>query len=239
VPGVPWAQVAILHLLQALDFAAERHSAQRRKGPDAAPYVNHLIEVATLVANVGQVDDVEVLIAAVLHDVLEDTPTSADEVTERFGERVCRFVRALSDDKALPRKRRREITLEELPEMEALVKVIKLADLSSNIKLLPPNWSEDRKLEYLEWSERAATICSACPGDARGPRSDARRLKPSALWFVRARLPSHCQERARTSARRARTPLLATVRRRALLARATWGRNRSRTCWRRLENHRR
>lgn len=147
--------------MQALDFAAERHSAQRRKGPDAAPYVNHLIEVATLVANVGQVDDVEVLIAAVLHDVLEDTPTSADEVTERFGARVCRFVQALSDDKSLPRKRRREITLEELPEMEELVKVIKLADLSSNIKLLPPNWSEDRKLEYLEWSERAATICSS------------------------------------------------------------------------------
>jgi guanosine-3',5'-bis(diphosphate) 3'-pyrophosphohydrolase len=73
---------------------------------------------------------------------------------------VCRFVRALSDDKSLPRKRRREITLEELPEMETLVKVIKLADLSSNIKLLPPNWSEERKLEYLEWSERAATICS-------------------------------------------------------------------------------
>jgi GTP diphosphokinase / guanosine-3',5'-bis(diphosphate) 3'-diphosphatase len=156
--------VAIFRLLQALDFAAERHSGQRRKGPDAAPYVNHLIEVATLVANVGQVDDADVLIAAVLHDVLEDTPTSADEVTERFGERVCGFVRALSDDKSLPRQRRREITLEELPEMEALVKVIKLADLSSNIKLLPPNWSYDRKLEYLVWSERAATICSPeCP----------------------------------------------------------------------------
>jgi guanosine-3',5'-bis(diphosphate) 3'-pyrophosphohydrolase len=146
--------------LQALDFAAERHSAQRRKGLDAAPYVNHLIEVATLLANIGEIDDVEVLIAAVLHDVLEDTATSADEVTERFGERVCRFVRALSDDKSLPRKRRREITLEELPEMDVLVKVIKLADLSSNIKLLPPNWSDERKLEYLEWSERAATICS-------------------------------------------------------------------------------
>jgi (p)ppGpp synthase/HD superfamily hydrolase len=146
--------------LEALDFAAERHSAQRRKGPDAAPYVNHLIEVATLVANVGRIDDVEVLIAAVLHDVLEDTPTSADEVTARFGERVCRFVCALSDDKALPRERRREITLEELPALEALIKIIKLADLSSNIKSLPSNWSNERKLEYLEWSERAATICS-------------------------------------------------------------------------------
>lgn len=152
--------MAIPRLLQALDFAAERHSAQRRKGPDAAPYVNHLIEVAALVANVGQVEDVEVLIAAVLHDVLEDTPTTADEVSERFGARVCGFVQALSDDKSLPRKRRRELTLQELPAMDALVKIIKLADLSSNIKFLPSTWSDARKLEYLEWSEHAASICS-------------------------------------------------------------------------------
>jgi (p)ppGpp synthase/HD superfamily hydrolase len=151
--------VAIPRLLEALDFAAVRHSAQRRKGPDAAPYVNHLIEVASLVANVAQVEDVDVLIAAVLHDVIEDTPTTADEVSQRFGPRVRRFVEALSDDKSLPRQRRREITLEELPKMEPLVHVIKLADLASNIKLLPPNWTEERKLEYLEWSEHAATIC--------------------------------------------------------------------------------
>ncbi len=113
-----------------------------------------------LVANVGQVEDVEVLIAAVLHDVLEDTPTTAEEVSARFGARVCRLVEALSDDKALPRKRRRELTLQELPACEGLVKVIKLADLSSNIKLLPPTWSDEHKLEYLEWSESAATICS-------------------------------------------------------------------------------
>jgi guanosine-3',5'-bis(diphosphate) 3'-pyrophosphohydrolase len=154
------AQVALPRLLAALDFAAERHSAQRRKGPDAAPYVNHLIEVATLLANVAQVDDVEVLMAGVLHDVLEDTPTTSDEVSARFGARVCKFVQALSDDKSLPRKRRRAIALEELPQMESLVRVIKLADLTSNIKLLPPNWSDERKLEYLEWSESAATICS-------------------------------------------------------------------------------
>jgi GTP diphosphokinase / guanosine-3',5'-bis(diphosphate) 3'-diphosphatase len=148
--------------LEALDFAAERHSGQRRKGPDAAPYVNHLIEVAMLVSSVGGVEDVDVLIAAVLHDVLEDTPTSAEEVEQRFGPRVRSLVEALSDDKSLPRPRRRQITLEELPEMDAQAKVIKLADLSSNIKLLPPNWTPERQLEYLEWSERAATICSPC-----------------------------------------------------------------------------
>jgi (p)ppGpp synthase/HD superfamily hydrolase len=146
--------------LEALDFAAVRHSAQRRKGPDAAPYVNHLIEVAMLVSCVAGVDDQEVLIAAVLHDVLEDTPTTSAEVRERFGDRVCSFVEALSDDKSLPRRRRRQITLQELPSMDTLVKIVKLADLASNIKLLPPNWTDERKREYLEWSESAATICS-------------------------------------------------------------------------------
>ena len=113
-----------------------------------------------LVACVGKVDDVEVLIAAVLHDVLEDTRTTSEEVEQRFGARVCGLVEALSDDKSLPRRRRRELTLEELPETEALVKIIKLADLSSNIKLLPDTWPNERKLEYLAWSEQAATICS-------------------------------------------------------------------------------
>jgi guanosine-3',5'-bis(diphosphate) 3'-pyrophosphohydrolase len=153
--------VALPYLLEALDFAAQRHSAQRRKGPDAAPYVNHLIEVALLLASVGQVSDVEVLMAAVLHDVLEDTPTKPDEIEARFGARVRTLVEALSHDNALPRRQRRAIVLAELPRAATEVKLIKLADLGSNIKLLPDDWSYEHKLEYLEWSERAATLCAA------------------------------------------------------------------------------
>jgi guanosine-3',5'-bis(diphosphate) 3'-pyrophosphohydrolase len=153
--------VAFPRLLAALDFAAERHSAQRRKGADAAPYVNHLIEVATLLSTVAGVQDVEILMAGVLHDVLEDTPTTAQEVAARFGPRVCELVEALSDDKSLPRVQRREIVLQELPGCSLDVKVVKLADLTSNIKHLPDSWSDARKWEYLEWSERAATICGA------------------------------------------------------------------------------
>lgn len=152
--------MAFPRLLAALDFAAERHSAQRRKGADAAPYVNHLIEVATLLSTVAGVNDVEILMAAVLHDVIEDTPTTAKEVSERFGARVCQLVEALSDDKSLPRAQRREVVLQALPSYGADVKVIKLADLTSNIKHLPSSWSDARKWEYQEWSERAATICS-------------------------------------------------------------------------------
>lgn len=152
---------AVAGLLEALDFAAQRHSAQRRQGPDAAPYVNHLIEVATLLANVGRVDDVEVLIAAVLHDVLEDTPTTPSEVEAAFGSRVLSLVEALSDDPTLPRERRHELALLLLPGRSAFAKVIKLADLTSNIRVLPQSWERARQREYLDWSERAAALCAA------------------------------------------------------------------------------
>lgn len=180
------AQVVLPRLLSALDFAAQRHSAQRRKGPDAAPYVNHLIEVAMLVASVANVSDVEVLIAAILHDILEDTPTKPEEIEARFGPRVRGFVEALSDDKSLPRRERRQLVLRELPAMDGLVKVIKLADLSSNIQLLPPNWSYEHKLEYLEWSEQAATLC----GDECQALGD--------LYWERARLTRARLEASRT-----------------------------------------
>lgn len=139
-----------------------------------------------LVASVGQISDVEVLIAAVLHDILEDTPTKPEEIEARYGARVLSFVQALSDDKSLPRRQRRDIVLDELPGMDGLVKVIKLADLSSNIKLLPPNWSYERKLEYLEWSERAATLC--------GPECQAL----SDLYWERARLTRAALEASRS-----------------------------------------
>jgi guanosine-3',5'-bis(diphosphate) 3'-pyrophosphohydrolase len=179
--------VAFPRLLAALDFAAERHSAQRRKGADAAPYVNHLIEVATLLSTLAGVDDVEILMAAVLHDVLEDTPTSAHEVSERFGPRVCELVEALSDDKSLPRARRRELVLQALPSCGRDVKVVKLADLTSNIKHLPDSWSVARKWEYLEWSERAATIC----GETSEPLA---KLYWERARLSRSRLPQRAAE---------------------------------------------
>ena len=149
----------IAALLRALDFAAERHSAQRRKGPNGAPYVNHLIEVATLLVTEGGVDDVEVLVAAVLHDVIEDTETTLAEVQMRFGEKVSLLVASLTDDKRLPRAERKRLTLERLQHASPATKVVKLADLCSNIRAFPVDWSLQRSLEYLAWSRRAAELC--------------------------------------------------------------------------------
>ena len=148
-------------LLEALDFAAQRHSAQRRKGPDAVPYVNHLIEAAALLATVGGVTDVEVLMAAVLHDVLEDTPTTREEVLALFGARVLQLVDSVTDDKRLSRAERRQAVLAHLPHAADETRVIKLADLCSNVMTLPSDWAPERAREYLVWAHRAAELCAA------------------------------------------------------------------------------
>lgn len=147
-------------LLQAIFFAAQRHSSQRRKGPGDEPYVNHLIEAAGLLATVGGVQDVEVLMAAVLHDVLEDTPTTRQEVLERFGERVLQLVESLTDDKQLSRAERRQHVLEHLPHADPATRVIKLADLCSNVASLPSDWAPERAREYLRWAHSAAALCA-------------------------------------------------------------------------------
>jgi len=150
----------IPHLLRALDFAAKRHSAQRRKGPGGAPYVNHLVEVALLLSTVGGIRDLDTLIAAILHDVVEDTPTTLDEVTERFGSRVHELVETLSDDKSLPKAERKRKVLEHLVSADESVKVIKLADLCSNIESVPIDWPSDKVRDYFQWSRQAAALCA-------------------------------------------------------------------------------
>jgi (p)ppGpp synthase/HD superfamily hydrolase len=87
----------VRRLTKALAFAAEAHRNHRRKGASQEPYINHLIEVLDLVASV-EGDDMDVLVAALLHDVLEDTRTGYDELAAVFGERVARIVQENTDD---------------------------------------------------------------------------------------------------------------------------------------------
>jgi guanosine-3',5'-bis(diphosphate) 3'-pyrophosphohydrolase len=147
-------------LLEAIFFVAQRHSTQRRKGPGGQPYVNHLIEAAALLATVGGVTDVEILMAAVLHDVLEDTPTTRQEVLELFGTRVLQLVDSVTDDKQLSRAERRQHVLDHLPHASEATKVIKMADLCSNVMTLPSDWAPERAREYLRWARAAATLCT-------------------------------------------------------------------------------
>ncbi|MGI8494154.1 MAG: HD domain-containing protein, partial [Pyrinomonadaceae bacterium] len=130
-------------LLQAASFAAKKHKNQKRKGADREPYINHPLEAANLLANVGNVEDYDVLIAALLHDTIEDTGTSEAEVTELFGEKVCGYVLEVTDDKSLPKQVRKEKQIEHAPHLSDGAKQIKLCDKISNIRDVTNNPPHD------------------------------------------------------------------------------------------------
>lgn len=142
-------------MIGALHFAALRHRDQRRKDPPQSPYINHLIHVLDILWNVGEIRDRDVLIAAVLHDTLEDTNTMPEEISAHFGENVCHLVQEVTDDKSLPKAERKRLQIEHAPTLSLGAKLIKLADKINNLHDVgysPPDWPPQRKLEYLQWS---------------------------------------------------------------------------------------
>ena len=149
-------------LLRAIEFAAERHRDQRRKGVDASPFINHPIKVAAMIANIGGVQDVTVLVAAVLHDTLEDTRTDPNELEAVFGAEVRSIVEEVTDDKQLPKARRKDLQVQNARCLSHAAKLIKLADKTANVRDIvvnPPEWPADRKREYLDWARQVVNGC--------------------------------------------------------------------------------
>jgi guanosine-3',5'-bis(diphosphate) 3'-pyrophosphohydrolase len=141
-------------LTNSLSFAAKKHKLQKRKD-GVTPYINHPIEVMQILATVAGVQDCEVLAAAALHDTIEDTQTTAEELREAFGERVLSLVLECTDDKTLPKAERKRLQVEHAPHKSADAKLIKIADKISNMRDIvaspPTEWDEERKDKYLEW----------------------------------------------------------------------------------------
>lgn len=156
---------SVVNLARAYDFAAVRHEGQRRKGAAAEPYINHLTEVAALVAEATHGADAELIIAAVLHDAVEDTDTTLQEVAAAFGARVAGLVGEVSDDKSLPKAERKRLQIEHAAHSSAGAKMIKIADKTSNLRALaaspPAGWAGDRRAEYLAW---AGEVVAGCRG---------------------------------------------------------------------------
>lgn len=148
-------------LLSAIHFSAGKHRDQRRKDQALSPYINHPIQVAHTLWQTGGVHDPITLAAAVLHDTLEDTATSAEELTALFGAEVLAVVQEVTDDKSLPKQERKRLQIEHAPHISAQAKLIKLADkicnLADVIASPPSNWSLERRQEYLLWTERVVS----------------------------------------------------------------------------------
>jgi len=155
----------VVQLMRALDFAARKHRDQRRKGAAAEPYINHLTEVARLVAEATQGRDPIVVLAALLHDTIEDTRTTREELQAEFGPDVAGVVAEVTDDKRLPRPERKRLQIDTAPGKSDRAKLIKIADKTSNLRSIsespPADWDVARKREYVEW---AASVVAGCRG---------------------------------------------------------------------------
>lgn len=144
-------------LIAAIAFAAEKHRNQRRKDADASPYINHPIALANLLANEAGIDDLRVLLAAVLHDTIEDTETTVLGLARNFGQDVANIVLEVTDDKALPKAERKRLQVEHAAAISRRAKLVKLADKICNLRdiasLPPAGWSVERKREYFDWAK--------------------------------------------------------------------------------------
>jgi guanosine-3',5'-bis(diphosphate) 3'-pyrophosphohydrolase len=145
-------------VLKAVAYAALKHRDQRRKDAEASPYVNHPIALADVLWNEGGVRDTVVIAAALLHDTIEDTTTSAAEVRQLFGAKVAGIVGELTDDKKLPKERRKELQIEHAAHISKSAKLVKLADKICNLRDIlaspPQDWPMERKRKYFDWANR-------------------------------------------------------------------------------------
>jgi len=153
----------VVAVARALDFAARKHSNQRRKGEAGEPYVNHLAEVAWLVAEATEGQDTIAVLAALLHDAIEDTPTTREELEREFGSEVADIVVEVTDDKTLPKAERKRLQVETAPRKSRRAKLVKIADKTSNVRSIakspPLGWDLKRQREYFDWAARVVDGC--------------------------------------------------------------------------------
>ncbi len=151
-------------ITDALAFASERHKNQSRKGVGNVPYITHPVAVLKLLSKFGETDT-DLLVSALLHDVVEDTTKNEEEIKDlseiilkSFGENVLITVLEVSDNKSLPVEERKRLQVIHTPKLTDRAKKLKIADKICNIldiKNNPPiNWPLERKLRYLDWAKQ-------------------------------------------------------------------------------------
>lgn len=144
-------------VMRAAAFAAEKHRMQRRKDAESSPYINHPIQLAYILVQEG-IEDSTVLASALLHDTIEDTKTTLDEIEIVFGYEIARIVDECSDDKSLTKMERKQAQIEHAGKISPKAKLVKMADKIANVSDIdgapPAGWSIERKREYFDWAKR-------------------------------------------------------------------------------------
>jgi guanosine-3',5'-bis(diphosphate) 3'-pyrophosphohydrolase len=149
---------SINQILRAAEFAAHKHRDQRRKDEAASPYINHPIALANILSNEGGISDPVVLVAALLHDTIEDTETTRRELEQHFGADVAAVVSEVTDNKSLLKAERKRLQVEHAPHISDQAKLVKLADKIANLRdvhVSPPlDWPLERRREYFDWAKQ-------------------------------------------------------------------------------------
>ncbi|KAK9294803.1 hypothetical protein QLX08_010703 [Tetragonisca angustula] len=150
-------------IIKCVNFAAIKHKDQRRKDEQGTPYINHPIGVANILIQEGNIHDPVVIIAALLHDIVEDTNTTFEEIENQFGTEVCNIVKEVTDDKSLPKAERKRLQIQNASKKSHKAKLINLADKLYNLRdlqrAIPVGWSQDRVKEYFKWSKAVIDGC--------------------------------------------------------------------------------
>ena len=145
-------------LVRALAFAAGKHRDQRRKDLEASPYINHPIALTNVLVNEGGLSDAATLCAAILHDTIEDTETTPDELSVTFGDEITGIVMEVTDDKTQPKEARKKAQIDHAPHLSVKAIAVKLADKICNLRDItqspPAGWSQERRQQYFDWAWR-------------------------------------------------------------------------------------
>jgi guanosine-3',5'-bis(diphosphate) 3'-pyrophosphohydrolase len=148
---------AWITVLKAADTAASWHVHQRRKGKHEEPYINHLLEVAMLVAEATEGKRPDLVVAALLHDAIEDQEVPRSMIAESFGDDIAKLVEELTDDKTLTKAARKQRQIDTAARKSEGAKIVKLADKTSNLRTIatspPAEWSVQRRLDYVRWAQ--------------------------------------------------------------------------------------
>lgn len=143
--------------VRALAFASRKHSQQRRKDAEASPYINHPISLVSILVVEAAIADPDVLCAALLHDTIEDTETTTEELAETFGSTIAAIVVEVTDDKSLPKEERKKLQIDHATQLSSKARLVKLADKIANLRDVagspPVKWSLERRQEYFDWAK--------------------------------------------------------------------------------------
>lgn len=169
-------------IIKAMSFAADKHRNQRRKDADASPYINHPIALADVLANEAGIEDERVLVAAILHDTIEDTETTEQELVRNFGQEVADIVAEVTDDKTLPKAERKRLQVEHAPSLSRRARLTKLADKICNLRDVasspPKDWPLERRQEYFDWAKAVVDGLRGVHPELERIFDEAYRLKP-------------------------------------------------------------